>query len=247
MRLWALAVLIGMAAAAPALAQDSSGWTIAERLLEDGSRALVLSRQQERGRAEYRVLHEWRRTAGVYGDDCHYESGGTESAVEAERLAAARERIANHIGTGPCTLDADVLDGFDPMFARLEELVRATPLPDVQAWSHDAAGYAIHRDAGVDIAIRYRVADLEGTRVGEVEVQSWQLGCENDPFHRATVPPTGDLAERIAAARRAAEAQVRAALAQCSFPHLSVERLMAGFDEAVALTEARLADYLASR
>src|SRR5829696_600764 len=100
MRHWALALLMASAAASPAVAQDSSSWTLAEQRLEDGSRAIVLSRQQSRGRAEYRLLHEWRRTGGVYADGCMSELGNTESAVQAERLASARQLIAAQIGTG---------------------------------------------------------------------------------------------------------------------------------------------------
>jgi len=248
MRHWALALLMTTAAASPAVAQSSSSWTLAEQRLEDGSRAIVLSRQQSRGRAEYRLLHEWRRTAGVYADGCMSESGNTESAIQAERLDSARQRIAAEIGTGPCTLDPDVLDGFDPMFARLEEMARTTALPDVQAWESAAAGYEIRRDAGVDIAITFEVADLHGSRVGEAEVQTYHLECpDHEPFLRATAATTGDLAARIAAAHRATEEQVRAALTRCSFPHLSVERLMAGFDDALALAEAQLAADLARR
>src|SRR5688572_1741510 len=110
MRHGALALLTVAAAASPAVAQNSRNWTLAEQRLEDGSRAIVLSRQHSRGRAEYRLLHEWRRSAGVYAEDCAYESGSTESAVQAERLANARQLIAAQIGTGPCTLDPDVLD-----------------------------------------------------------------------------------------------------------------------------------------
>lgn len=101
---------------------------------------------------------------------------------------------------------------------------------------------------GIDIAITFEVADLHGSRVGEVEVQTYHLECPGHaPFLRATAPTTGDLAARIAAARRATEEQVRAALTRCSFPHLSAERLMAGFDDAVALAEAQLAEDLSRR
>lgn len=241
MRTWAPGLLTVLVAATPAAAQNSSSWTIAEQTLEDGQRALVLSRQQPRGRAEYRLLHEWRRTAGVYGEGCYSDSSGTESALQAERLADARQRFVDRVGTGPCTFDPDILDGFDPMFARLEEMARATALPEAQAWFPAAAGYEIRRNAGSPISVRFSMADLHHQRVGEVEVSTWNPECEaNSTWHRARAVTNGDLPARIAAARAAAEGQLRAALAECSYPGVTVEGMMAGFDEALIRMEAQL-------
>lgn len=239
---YALGLLMIAVGATSAAAQSTSGWMLAEQILEDGGRALVLSREQPRGRAEYRVLHEWRRSAGIYGSDCYNESSGTQSAVQSERLADARDRLAARIGSGPCSFDPDVLDGFDVMFARLEEMARTIGLPDVQAWVPDAAGYRIRRDAGIDISISFEPADLNYQRQGDIEVTRYDLNCPRRMLVlESRAAQTGDLATRIAAARQATEAQVRAALAQCPHPQLSAERLMAGFDEALALAEARLA------
>jgi len=238
----ALGLLMIAVGTPAALAQSSSGWVLAEQTLEDGSRAIVLSRQQPRGRAEYRVLHDWRHTAGVYGGDCFDESSGTLSAVQSERLADARDRLSAYIGSGPCSLDPDVLDGFDAMFARLEAIARTVALPDVQAWVPAAAGYRIRRDAGIDISISYTPADLNYQRQGDIEVTRYDLNCPRRMLRlESRAAQRGDLAERIAAARQAAEAQVRAALEQCPHPQLSAQELMAGFDDALRLAEERLA------
>ena len=79
----AAAILLMAAAAGPAVGQSPGGWTLGEQTLEDGSRAIVLSRQQARGRAEYRVLHHRRREAGVHAENCSY---GNSSNADAEAI-----------------------------------------------------------------------------------------------------------------------------------------------------------------
>lgn len=225
-----------------AAVQGSSGWALAEQRLEDGSQAIVLSRQQQRGRVEYRVRHRLRRSVAIEGGNCDSESSGTQTLVPAERLADARQRIEAAIGPDDCGLDADVLDGFDAMFNRLEERVAQTRFPDVQAWERPAAGFAIWRQEGYAVNINFAVADLNGRRTGEVEVGTYNLDCPgHTPFHRGRATTTGDLEARVAAAHAAVETQLRTALAQCSFPGLTVPDLMAGFDEALRAEEARLA------
>ncbi len=69
-----------------AQAQGTSGWTIEERLLDDGARALVLSRPQGEARLEYRVRHLLRRSVAHSSQGCSGESSSTEMLTVAERL-----------------------------------------------------------------------------------------------------------------------------------------------------------------
>ncbi len=133
--------------------------------------------------------------------------------------------------------------GFDDAFQELERRVARTSFPAVQAWQRSAVCCSITRQHGFPIRVTYRLADLNGVRQGEADIGAWNPDCDRgQPFYQGNAATGGDLPTRIAAARRAAETQVRAALAACPVDGVTAESLLEGFDEALTAAEAQLAE-----
>lgn len=242
---WFAALAFAAAALAPASAQTTAGWTIEERVLEDGARALVLFRPQGQTRVEYRVRHVLVRSVARVSDGCTSEGSSTEMLTVAERLASARTAITAAMEGGDCELRANpaFLRGFDEAFQELEQRVARTNFPAIQAWQTESVCCTVSRQHGFPISVTFRVADLEGARQGEAEIAAWNPDCDRgQPFYRGNAATAGDLAARVAAARAVTEAQISAALTACPVAGVTVPSLMEGFDEAVSAAEARLAE-----
>lgn len=214
-------------------ATTGNGWTVGEATLEDGTRAIVLAKQQSRSRVEVRVHYGLYRTIGVYSDECSQSSTNSAAEELAERRDGTRQIISGYIGPDECRLDANVLDGFDEAFARLEDYVRTHPLPDSNAWARGVGADDITRhEPGFEVEFEF--VDFEGRPRAEVDISSWDRDCPIgfDPDRQLANVPT-ELQARVSASRAMVAEAVAAFTRSCGRPPAETERMMRGFEEAL--------------
>jgi hypothetical protein len=229
-----------------ASAQAAPPWAVQRVAFEDEREGTLtaweLFREHPGGRVAYRILGPSRRGFGIACNGWERTTSSNPVPVEADvRRNAARESILGISRELECEIGPDVLVGFDAGFAELERRWQAEPLPAVQNWTPTISDIGINRQES-DIEIEVVLANSSGALQGDAQVRSHGATCPiGRSQNRDRFPTAGDRAARAAAARALVSRMVAQEVRRCNSPAGTAERWMAGFDEALATAEARLA------
>ncbi len=229
-----------------ASAQAGPPWTVQRvSIEEEGEGTLTaweLFREHPGGRVAYRILGPARRGFSVACNGYERSTSSNPVPEEADVLRnGARESILGLIREEECEIGPDVLNGFDAGFAELERRWRAEPLPAIQNWMRTLSDYGVKRHEGA-MEIEVLIADSSERLRGSVKVSELGETCPIDTsLNEERFSTAGGASARAAAARATLSRMLADAERRCNSPPGTAERWMAGFDEALAAAEQRLA------
>jgi len=229
-----------------ASAQAAPPWAVQRVAFEEEGEGTLtaweLFREHPGGRVAYRILGPSRRGFGIACNGWERTTSSNPVPAEADvRRNGARESILGLSREEECEIGPDVLVGFDAGFAELERRWQAEPLPAIQNWLPTISDNGIKRQEP-DIEIEVILANSSGALQGDAKVFALGATCPiGTSLNRDRFSTAGDRAARAAAARVIVSRMVAEAVRRCNSPAGTAERWMAGFDEALAAAEARLA------
>ena len=236
---------------------DVAGWYLTQPPVDPSSEPFTetdgasMTRRTDDYMIEYQVRAGIQRAVGVQRLRCgevtdanggviYYESiftpvMGAEAAGAVRTAARAADATFDEACPArPAAFDA-ALDGLETALDTLEGWVRERPLPAAAAWSR---GYWAVERHEPPVAIRYS-RDPGGEAVRYLDVET---SCDENAFNeREELPPPATPEGRVRAAAALAHLLARAN-AQCPLAPGQRARLSEGFEEALALAAAEVAE-----